>query len=418
MLLKMIRILIVTIVMSVCCNLTAAVRVTAIGRGIGKGNVAREQALADALRDAIRKGAGVNILSATKATDYILDYDRIFSRAFGYIKSYKITKIYIDEADFFTVEIDALVGKGTPGLTDYMAMRQIIAMKGTPRLLIRCKGNIKKVGDSGALIAGQLREIALKCGFQTVRLSAFKEAENKRAKRDLISGKIDSAAYRKIGVREDYDFVIDADVNGEYVGVSDLYGIKTQRFSIGADLGATYPNGNSIAQVTLPSRETDIAKVSGQQQAARSALMNYLGGETGKNFRALLMSVLSAWISEFDTGTKITVEITGISRKLLDNLVGGLRGSKGINAVQVREFDATHKSTIEVESQLESLVLAALIEKLAPGKIKTDRSTSDYIQMSATMSGFTLSWGGMVAIALGLIFVLLSLLFLVRRANK
>ncbi len=396
-------------------TLAADIMVSAIGRGPGKDKIAKEQALADALRNAVRHGAGVNILSSTKVTDYILDYDRIFCRAFGYVKSYQINRSYVDKAGLFTVEINALVGQGNPELNDYMSMRQIIAMKGSPRLLIRCAGRIKNIGDSGTLIAGQLREIALKCGFQTVSLSTIKAAENKRVKHDMMSGKLDSAMYRKAGIRENFDFVIDAAVNGEYNGASELYGITTRRYSIGADLAATYPNGNIIAQVALPSKETDIARVLGPEQAARSALMSYLGGEKGRNFRALLMNVLSAWISEFDTGRKLTVEISGIGRKSLDNLITDLRGAVGITAVYLREFDAENKSTIEVNSLLEPFNLSVLLEKTGNGKLKTERVTADYIQMTVTVSGGRLSWGTAAGIICIIIAVLLTLLFVVRK---
>ncbi len=394
-------------------TMAADVSVSAIGRGPGKDKIAKEQALADALRNAVRQGAGVNILSATKVTDYILDYDRIFCRAFGYVKSYQINRSYVDKAGLFTVEISALVEQGKPELNDYMSMRQIIAMKGSPRLLIRCSGKIKNIGDSSALIAGQLREIALKCGFQTVSLSTIKAAENKRVKHDMMSGKIDSAIYRKAGIRENFDFVIDADVNGEYNGASELYGITTRRYSIGADLAATYPNGNLIAQIALPSKETDIARVSGPEQAARSALMSYLGGEKGRNFRALLMSVLSAWISEFDTGRKIMVEISGIERKSLDKLMTDLRCSAGITAIYLREFDSENKSTIEVASLLEPFNLSVLLEKAGSRQLKTERVTADYIQMSVTVSRGRLSWKTAAGIICLVIAVLLILLFVV-----
>ncbi len=67
---------------------TYATPVTAEGRTAGDTTTAREQALTDALRDAVRKGAGVNIASQSQASNFTLDYDRVFAAAFGYVKSY------------------------------------------------------------------------------------------------------------------------------------------------------------------------------------------------------------------------------------------------------------------------------------------------------------------------------------------
>ena len=67
-----------------------AATVEAEGRAPGDMKTAREQALADALREAVRVGTGVDVLSTTGVSDFTLDYDRILSSAFGHVKSYKV----------------------------------------------------------------------------------------------------------------------------------------------------------------------------------------------------------------------------------------------------------------------------------------------------------------------------------------
>ena len=393
------------LILTVCVPVGADETVTATGKAAGSGKIARQQAMADALREAVRKGAGVNIISTTQVTDYVLDFDRVFSRAFGYVKNFKVLSSGYDGAGLYYVKISALVGEGTPGLDDYLAMRQIIAMKGSPRLLIRVSGRLAGIGDAEKLIDGQLREIALKCGFQTIRVSQFNEAEAKRGKRDKLLGRNRSSSYREAGIRDNYDFVIDAEISGACNGKSEVYGIATRRFSLGADLGAAYPNGNAIAQVTIPGREIDIARVSDENQAARSALQKVLGDESGRNFRALLMRVLASWVAEFDSGAKITVEFPEISRDLFDEVVRGLREAKGVNSVYVREFDDQLKSVIEVESNLKAYDLAGMISSLAGNRLKTEHTTSDYIQMFVTYGYGTMDMiiiigGTLVAIAL------------------
>jgi len=375
------KILCLTLLLNLCSLAYADTRVTVTGQAAGSGKVVKQQALADALRKAVREGAGVNVISSTKVTDYVLNFDRVFSRAFGYVKTFKILSSGYDKADIYNVKISALVSKSSPEINDYMAMRQIIAMKGSPRLLIRASGKINDIGNARNLIDGQLSEIALKCGFQTIKISQFKESEANRSKRDKFLEKNESRAYRDAGLRTNYDFVINVEVSGAYNGKSELYGIPTQRFSLGADLGATYPNGNSIAQVTIPSKEIDIAQLTDKTQAARSALQKTLGGDRGKNFRALLVRVLASWVSEFDTGTKIMVEFPKISRELFEQVVDELKNAKGIRAIFVREFDEQLKSVIEVESNLKAYDLAKLIHHISGSQLTSDRTTNDYIQM-------------------------------------
>ncbi len=408
---KFFRILCLTLSLSLCSLAYADIQVTVTGQAAGSGKIAKQQALADALRKAVRKGLGINIISKTKVTDYVLSFDRIFTRAFGYVKTFKILSSGKDNSGFYNVKISATVSKTSPEMNDYLAMRQIIALKGSPRLLIRASGEISDIGDARNLIEGQLQEIALKCGFQTIKMSQFNRSESNRTRRDKFIGKNESAAYRDSGVRGNYDFIINVEVSGAYNGKSELYDVSTQRFSFGADLSAAYPNGNAIAQITIPSKEMDIMLVTNKTQAARAALQKTLGGHKGKNFRALLVRVLAAWVSEFDTGTKITIEFPKISHDLFEKIVDRLTKAKGINAINVREFDKKLKSIIEVESNLKAYDLSKLIGYLSDNKLKVERSTNDYIQMSIAED---MDSTDLVVTVLGVIIAIILLLLIIR----
>jgi len=406
-----IKILCLSLSLGLCSLTYADISVRATGQAVGNGKIVKQQALADALREAVRKGAGVNIISSTKVTDYVLDFDRVFSRAFGYVKSFKVLSSGRDKTGIYKVKISALVSKSTPEMNDYLAMRQVIALKGSPRLLIRARGKISDIGNARQLIDGQLREIALKCGFQTVVISQFEESEGKRIKRDRFAAKDGSLAYRQSGIRDNYDFIINVDVSGAYNGKSELYGIATQRFSLGADIGAIYPSGDSIAQLTIPSQEIDIGKVSNKTQAARSALHKTLGGDEGKNFRALLVRVLASWVSEFDTGAKITIEFPNINSDLFEKIVNRLKKARGVNAIHVREFDENLKSIIQVDSNLNAYDLAKLTSVLSDNKLKTERVRNDYIQMENT-KGF--STGDIIITIFGTIIIFILFLLMLK----
>ena len=88
---KFFKILCLALLFSLCSMTYANIKIKVTGQAAGSGKIANQQALADALRKAVRKGAGVNIISNTQMTDYVLDFDRVFSRAFGYVKKFKVT---------------------------------------------------------------------------------------------------------------------------------------------------------------------------------------------------------------------------------------------------------------------------------------------------------------------------------------
>ena len=103
---------------------THAAPVTAEGRTAGDSTAAREQALTDALREAVRLGAGVNIASQSQASNFALDYDRVFAAAFGYVKSYKVIESGMGKDGIYHVKVEAEVSPGDPNMNNTMALRR------------------------------------------------------------------------------------------------------------------------------------------------------------------------------------------------------------------------------------------------------------------------------------------------------
>ena len=387
--------------LALCLRICADVRVTGTGRGAGCGAVAREQALADALRDAVRKGVGVKLISQAGSNNFILEYDRIFTRAFGYVKNYRITESYIDNAGLYTIKIDAEVAAGPSELDERLAVKQIIELKGSPRLAILVNGEITGIGSSRDMISGMLQEIAVDYGFNSVRVDVLDTAEKRRARRDVLTGYGKAAAYRRSGARTQYDFIIEVSAKGTYSGVKKLFGVDSQQFSLSADLGAITPEGRGIVQLAMPGRDFEITRLNGAGAAARAALMKYLGGEDEKNFRALLVRLLSVWVTELDAGTDITVEISGMDHAACEKLKEKLVQEAGVETVALRNFDARFGVVMNVRSRLDSGILAKLIEQISPG-LKVERHSSDYIHLTASSPIFA-AWNPAILVFAGVI---------------
>ena len=115
-----------------------AASVEAEGRAPGDMKTAREQALADALREAVRKGTGVNVLASSGVSNFALDFDRIMSSAFGHVKNYEVISSGLGGDQFYRVKVRADVEKGSPDATNALALRELMIRKGAPRVAIRC----------------------------------------------------------------------------------------------------------------------------------------------------------------------------------------------------------------------------------------------------------------------------------------
>lgn len=113
-------------VLCVLCGETQAVQVEAEGRAAGDQNTAREQALADALREAVRKGTGVDVLATSGVSNFALDFDRILSSAFGHVKSYEVISSRLGQDQIYTVKVRADVEKGTPDAKNILDLRELM----------------------------------------------------------------------------------------------------------------------------------------------------------------------------------------------------------------------------------------------------------------------------------------------------
>ncbi len=114
----------------ICAPPVRAVEVEAEGRAAGDQPNAREQALSDALREAVRLGVGVDVLSTSGVKNFQLDFDRILTAAFGHVKTYKVLQSGIAKDAFYHVKVRAQVEPGAPGAKNTLALRQLVLLRG------------------------------------------------------------------------------------------------------------------------------------------------------------------------------------------------------------------------------------------------------------------------------------------------
>ncbi len=78
------------------CLLVASVgraaTVEAEGKADGQSAFARSEALTDALREAVRVGAGVPLVKQTQTKDFEVPFDGIFAKSLGVMKTWKVLR--------------------------------------------------------------------------------------------------------------------------------------------------------------------------------------------------------------------------------------------------------------------------------------------------------------------------------------
>jgi hypothetical protein len=360
-----------------------AATVEAEGRAPGDMKTAREQALADALREAVRVGTGVDVLSTTGVSDFTLDYDRILSSAFGHVKSYKVISSGLGKDQIYTVKVKADVEKGAPGAKNTLALRQIVLLKGSPRVSIAVQEQIDGAPAPTKYAQGIMEQTARELQFNLVDVSTASGQESKMAARDAILGNDKNAKLRSAGISQKSDFLIEGNIVARYVGKQSFYGSLPQHvFSVGGELRAIRPEtGEVVAVAALPGTENVESDLDSKEMAARDVIQKVLS-TAGKND-----GTLARWVTETDLGAMKRLEFSGISSEDFQKIQTHLTDTEKISAVWPREFDSQGISVLDVETRLDNIGLGQEVTKATSNRVKLDRSTENLLAFNANGGG-------------------------------
>jgi len=358
------------------------IRVRSEGQSIA-GNMAKakETALADALRNAIRQGTGTEIASQSQMRNFILEYDQIFTQAFGFVKDYKVISQGYGRDGIYTVKIDATVSQNKSKSSEKQLLQMLMQRKKSPRAVIKANANISGISQQPK-ISGILQKMALEYQFQIVNETISDEGESRRASRDALLGDRQSQLLRNAKINIPHDFTITANVSGSNNGQENLYGVNMNVYAISADITATKSDtGEIIAQISLPSYTVTSTK-SGSA-AARDCVYRILNGQIPaakkQNANNIFRKIISSWIAELDLGKKIILEFKQINKTDFDKLADQLLKIPQVGQIYPRTFDSRLISTLEAETRLDADALQLEVTRILPNFI-LDRSTRAFLQ--------------------------------------
>lgn len=365
----------------------SAVSVTVTGSAEGNPDKAGELALAEALRNAVREGAGVDVMSESKVSNFQADYDIVMTSSFGYIESYKILEQKYDKStSIYTIKLQAEVGKSAPTMDKIMALRMLVKRMDSPRVMIICKEKIKGLEESDpSMAAGVIEEITQNNGFELFNQEAIDEQTSKEASRAEILGDTLDAKAKSAGITSTSDFKIIADIKGSVGKLKEPFPeVFVRDTAIGIDLKALWTDtGEVIATVSIPTKNfKGEANMNLPYDMPDQLIRHYLtivlqGTEKGtenKDVYRLFSKIISKWITELDLGYKIKLEFKAIDKAQLDNFIAKLKDVNGVTYAWRREYDKRLFSIVEVETRLTSSQLEGEILKIMDSDDKANKA--------------------------------------------
>lgn len=357
---------------------SAAQTVTVTGSAVGTPDVAREQALAGALREAIRAGVGVDILSESKVDNFTLEYDRVITSSFGYVKSYRIKSQEYDAKDqTYRLTVEAEVDRGRPLMDNVLALKLLVDRMQSPRVVVETEETFSGMQPTQhSLSQAMLEELCQKIGIQVIKEQVVQRRSARESARARLLGNTTIAQAREAGISAVSDFTISGKINGSVGRMREPFpGVEVRDSSLGVDLQAVWTDtGEIAATLAIPTAyfrgESQMElPYDMPEQLLRHHLTAMLNGQRPEfeknNALRFFDRIIAKWIVELDLGRKVQLEFQRMEQQAFEQLLTSLRQTPGVTYAWRREYDREFFSIIEIETrlpveQIEASVMAQL----------------------------------------------------------
>ncbi len=165
----------------------------------GGWDIARDNAIDDALRKAVEQGVGAYIDAETRVENFQLLSDCIYSRTHGYVESYRIIHEEQDD-DLYRVVIRAIVNTGSIE-NDLASIGILLSEQNRPRLMVVVRELDEQTGlaDEDRLMSGIMFETMLldhfrQKGFPVVDAATVEDILQRDQLRLILEGDDQTAA--------------------------------------------------------------------------------------------------------------------------------------------------------------------------------------------------------------------------------
>jgi len=314
-------------------------------------DIARDNAIDDALRKAVEQGVGAYVDAETEVSNYQLISDRIYSRTHGYVSSYRV----IDETQaggLYRVVVRAVVR--TEAIEDDLAAIGILlAEQGRPRIMvvIRELSSMGELDEASSLMGGTMFETAVldhfrEKGFPVVDAHTAREALRRDQLRLMLQGDDETAAL--IGLRAGAEIVITG--TALHIEESRMMAGSPRRMH---EYRVSARAVNTETAALLAGKAMTVALPFSESQArarAADSTASYLESAILDGWiRSGNTTLLVATNASFERMSRLRSDIRNHVRGVLDVVTRDLTGSRGTMEV------LSETSTEEVMDDLSSL---------------------------------------------------------------
>lgn len=322
----------------------------------GGWDIARDNALDDALRKAVEQGVGAYIDAETQVENFQLLSDRIYSRTRGYIGSYRIIHEEQDD-DLYRVVIRAVVNTGNIE-NDLAAIGILLSEQNRPRLMVvfRELDELSDLSDEDILMSGLMFETMLldhfrQKGFPVVDATTVEDILRRDQLRLILEGDDQTAAL--IGLEAGAEIVI--------TGTA-LH--RTDSRMIAGSLRDIHNYQVSCRAINTRTARVLAAAASTTEIPFSESQSRNLAVDTTAN--QLITDILASWTLRENVTVIVALNANYMKTQMLRSEL--LLSLRGVLDVIIRDFTGS-RATLEVISETGS---QEVMDELVSPEIETD----------------------------------------------
>ena len=322
----------------------------------GESEVDYETARQKALRQAVRQVAGVELHSMTKVRSFELIRETIYSRATGYVRSYKVLAKRRGLDDTYIVDVRAEVARGKIG-SDALAIKTLIEEQGRPQFVVALPEKTDR--ETRVWVEGAMIDYLEKTGLSVLYVKVRDEAKVRRFIRAVAAGDKATARLLKTEMGAPYAMDIAATTNKK---TEQVYRITTNFAAV--ELRVIVANRDD-AEI-LASKDAKGSARSTDTSGVRLA-SKYAVDEV---FPQVLKRILYHWTRDLDVGMALTVRIAGAPYAVVSDLRQKVAAFEGVNSARIVEAPEGGIAVIRVIGRFRASAIADRIPEWSGGRLR------------------------------------------------
>jgi len=318
------------------------VELTVTGLGMDK-----DEALRDAMRKAVERGAGSFIYSQSQTRDFALVRDTVLVRSAGFIQSYTILSATEEAADgTWQLRIKAIVS--VKGIKDaWGVVTTMLKQMGRPKIMVFIREKIDEKMVEDSTVQTRIENLLLKSGFGLVDKAQLKQID----KKDLTAAVAEDspAKVQAVAKRFGAQLFISGAANAAAGARKDVSGIMLHTYQAGANVRC-YRSDTAQLLSSIPGQPTR-----GVDRVWRSAARKALDFQAQQIAPKVQHDILTFWQDALAGRGEVQLHVEGVSFKQYVELKKALKTIKQVKDVVAKYHNKVAECSLQSDVNAETL---------------------------------------------------------------